>query len=381
LKKQFAAITILITALLLTACSSNHGGDDSAHPYSWKEKSDNSISLTIKNAPDEGWSWQFEGSGDGLIEVERTDNGKGKNATFKIVGQGVGNGTANFVCRRDALPNDASFRLDVAFTTDEKGKLSIVSSNYTEYPASGRISADGKAVCTWYMSDDGVRELYIDNSGIDTDAEWTLSGYDGTFVSADGPEYGDSGCTYSLSGLSVGETEILIYDLEIDYGFRLKLSVADDLSVGITGSEAGTFELSADEIPGINLLTALVGDIYIPDGVKTVRCDTASWLGEDEDDYAKLDIRVDGTDWKYFITKKYALENLMEICCGDLSESGAEEISISGKTAYYVKSDNGQMIFWIDSQGRSCLAAPSIDNSAVKDDFVKIVETLCKKGD
>ncbi len=365
-------------AVLLTACSSNHGGDDSAHPYSWKEKSDNSISLTIKNAPDEGWSWQFEGSGDGLIEVERTDNRKGKDATFRIVGQGIGSGTANFVCRRDALPNDASFRLDVAFSNDEKGKLSIVSTNYTEYPAAGQISADGKAVCTWYVSDEGVRELYIDNSGIDTDAEWTLSGYDGKIVSTDGPEYGDIGCTYSLSGLSSGETELLIYDLEIDYGFRLKLSVADDLSVNIIGSEAGSFELTADSIPGIDLLTALVGDIYIPDGVKTVRCETASWFGEDEDDYAKLDIRVDGTGWKYFITKKYTIENLMEICCGDMPESGAEEISIKGKAAYYTTSENGQIIFWTDADGRSCLLTSAVDNSADKADFVKIVETLCK---
>ena len=51
MKKRLIALTVLMV-LMLTACGSKQGGNGSKHPYSWKEKRDGSIELTIKNAPE-----------------------------------------------------------------------------------------------------------------------------------------------------------------------------------------------------------------------------------------------------------------------------------------------------------------------------------------
>ena len=375
MKKWFIIFTALVMVMLLAACGGGRGGDDSAHPYSWKEKNDGSIQLTIKNAPEDGFSWSSEGADDGLLQVERTDNGKKEKAVFTVEGQGFGGGTISFVCRRDVAPNDASFKLTVTFSTSEKGRLKVDSAECTEFPAAGTAGEDGKASCTWYMTGDDTAEIYLANSGGEYD--WRVMGNDSGILEVTGPTFSDDGCTYSLTGVSEGSEELLLYDTQQGYGFKFSVSVAEDMSVDIAECEAGGFRPDVSQIPGMSDVTALVGEILFPDDINVLKCVVGNWYGGEEEDYARIKLQAEDVSWNLIVTKSYSVQKLIELCCDAPDSMSREEITIGGFDGVICSIGESRMLFWQDNSGRTfALGAASSETEISRDTLLNVAENL-----
>ena len=373
MKKRFIWFAALTLALLLAACTSS-GGKDSSHPYSWKEKKDGSVRLTIQNMPEDGWSWQFDGTGNGLVKVERVDDGKDVDAVFSLTGQGFGGGSACFVCRRDTAPFDASVRLDLVLSVSEKGALAVVSAEHTPLPPAGFAAGEGNVGCTWYTADDGSRALYLDSAG-ETYA-WEVMEYDGTCLALAGPELSNTGYTYRLTGLSAGDTTLTVYDLTKDYGFRLTVSVAADLSVDVTDCEAGSFTIPAAQLPGMQEVTALVGELTIPDEIKVLRCSAESWYGGEEKDCAELLLQADGKNWSLLLTRSYSVEKLIELCYGVSGDVSRTEAALGELPAVVCGTESEQALFWDGGDGRCYILNPRSDGTA-RDELLRIAQLLC----
>ena len=176
MKKWLVLLAALMLSASLAACGSSQGGEGSAHPYSFQEKGNGSVRVTLQNAPEAGYSWAFAGTEDGLLQVERLDGGKGSKATFSVTGQDFASGTVSFSCRRDSAPYDTSFQLNLSLGTTEKGTLQVLEANYVERPAGGAAGQEGKASCTWYTTEDSQCALYVDS----LEGDWSLMGYDST---------------------------------------------------------------------------------------------------------------------------------------------------------------------------------------------------------
>lgn len=374
MKKRFILLAALAMAMLLAACASS-GGKNSSHPYSWKEKNDGSVRLTIRNMPEDGWSWQIDETGNGLVNVERIDDGTDENAVFSLTGQGFGGGSACFVCRRDTAPFDASFRLNLMLSVSEKGELTVISAEHTQFPPAGAAGEGGTAGCMWYVAEDGSRELYLDSAG-ETYA-WEVMEYDRACLLLEGPDATDNGYTYRLTGLSAGETKLMLYDLTRDYGFRLTVSVEQDLSVDVTDCEVGSFAISAAQIPGMEEVVALVGELTIPDDISVLRCSTESWYGGEEKDCVELLLQADGKSWSLVLTKSYSAEKLIELCYGVSDNVTKSEVMLGELPATVCGTEPEQALFWDGSEGLCYILSPLSDGVTCSE-LLQMAQQLCK---
>ncbi len=375
MKKRFMVLTVLVLSLLLAACGSKTGGEDSSHPYSWKEKSDGSVYLTIKNAPEEGYSWLLDGAESGLVVVERIDDGTGQKAVFSMKGQDDGDEIVRFSCRRDTAPFDVSFQIEMTLNASEKGKLEVVSTEYTQFPITGSVGEDGKASCMWYMGDDGFLKVYLNSEGESYD--WCAMGLDSTLISLGGVDYDENGCTYRLTGLAAGETSLLLYDLKQDYGFQLTLSVDENNIVTVVDGQAGTFAIASDQVSGMGAVTDLVGKLTLPEDVRVLHCETGNWYGSEEQDYAQLQIQLNGGEWDLLTTKCYSLQELIELCCNTSSGVAQEQTAICGIPAVLCSVGSAQTVFWSDAQGRSFAFGALSDEDATQVKLLSTAEKLC----
>lgn len=373
MKKRLILLAALMLAILLSACAST-GGKNSSHPYSWKERKDGSVRLTIRNMPEDGWSWQLDGTANGLVNVERVDDGTDEDAVFSLTGQGFGAGSVSFVCRRDTAPYDVSFRLNLMLSASEKGELTITSAEHTQFPTAGFAGGEGNLGCTWYTAEDGTREIYLDSAG--ETYVWEAMQYDSTYISVEGPDVSNTGYTFRLVGLSAGETNLLVYDLTKDYGFRLTVSVAQDLSVDVAECEAGSFAIPAAQIPGMEEVTALVGKLTIPDDIRVLRCSTESWYGGEEKDCAELLMQADGKNWSLLLTKSYSVEELIEFCYGVSDEVIKSETALGELTATICGTGSEQALFWCSDDGRCYILSPLTDGAA-QSELLQIAQLLC----
>ncbi len=374
MKKRLMGLMVLVLSLLLTACGSQVGGEDSSHPYSWKEKSDGSIQLTIKNAPEEGYSWLFDGAESGLVKVERIDDGAGQKAVFSMTGQGVGGEIVRFSCRRDTAPFDASFQIRMTVDTSEKGKLEVASAEYMQASLTGSAGEDGKAACVWYMGDDGFLRVYLDGNG--NTYTWSAMEFDSSLISLGEPDYDESGCTFRLTGLAAGETDLLLYDLNQDYGFQLKLSIDDSHAVNVVNGEAGTFAVAINQVPGMDDVTALVGELTLPKDVSILRCTTGTSDGGEEKAYAQLKLKLNNRNWELLATKAYSRQELIILCGGTSAETVQSPLTICGFSAVLCSTGSVRTLFWTDAQERSFAFAP-LSDEVEQEEFISTAETLC----
>lgn len=375
MKKRLVLAMTLVMAVLLTACGSRgSGGKDTSHPYSWKAKGNQNIQVTIQNAPEEGYSWQYDGTDTGVIAIERTDNGNGKKAVFSLTGQADdSSGLVSFVCQRDSEPSDISFRLDMMLETSEKGKLEVVSAEHTEFPAVGSVGEDGKASCMWYTSQEDGFVVYLDNAGGNYD--WESMGYDSAVLSVSEPAYGDSGLSFVLTGESAGETELLLYDLKQSYGFRLAVSVSSDLAVSVTGSEAGVLTIDTNEIPGMTETEALVGTLNIPGETSVVRCVVRDISDDGTKQYAGITLQANDTSWSWIVTKSYSVQELVTLFYTDDDNMVQISTTVGSSAASLCSVDSMYTLFWSDAQGRTFMLSAN-DDGVTQDALLNMAAKL-----
>lgn len=375
MKKRWILLLVLTAAaLLLTACSSASAGNGSAHPYSWKSQSGETLRLTIKNPPQEGWSWVFEDTQDGSLTAEDVTGGSEKKTAFSITGNGTVS-VARFACRRDTAPYDASFCIELVLSTTSKGKLTVIDTSYTEFPPTEAVGEEGKPSAICYTADDGGFEIYLDSLG--ELCEWKAVEYNGTYLSVDSLSYGETGCTCRLTGLSAGETELLLYDMTQAYGFRFAVAVADDLSVTVTECTVGTFTIAAEKIPGMTNVTALVGEINFPQTVRVLQCSTEEgWNAEGQKDCAQLRLMADEKEWELLITKSYSVDTLLSLCYSASDKVSQSKVAVGDYVGKLCTTQAGQSLFWSDQDGRSYVLI-AITSGTAQEQLLQTAASLC----
>lgn len=303
MKKRLVLLMALGLALLLTACGGGSGGKGSAHPYSWKEKGDGSVQLTVQNAPEEGYNWNVESGG--AAQAARLDDGTKNKAVFSVTGQDAGQGTVQLSCRREQAPHDVSFQILLTVQTGETGKASLTQADFQAFPAAGSAGEEGKARCVWYVDTDGGTKVYL--GGGDGAYDWAVLDDDTAVLTVSGPEYDDEGgCTYQLDGVAAGETTLTLYDLRQDYGFQLQVTVDEEQSVSVASGQAGTFAVASSQVPDMDRAEELLGTLSFPQDVRVLQCRVGNWNGGEPDNYARLTLKDQAGRWQLVASKAFS---------------------------------------------------------------------------
>lgn len=242
----------------------------------------------------------------------------------------------------------------------DKGRLEVTQTEYREFPPIETAGVEGYPSCSWYSDPDGTGKVYLNEL-----YEWRAMEYDEAILSVSLPAYGESDCTYTLTGLAAGETSLLLYDLTTDYGFRLSVTVAEDLSVTVTGGEAGTFAVPIRQIPGMDEVTAYLGELSIPDGYRITECRSGDWNGiEGETNYASLSVYTDAENWVLYATKDYSVTDFIALYLDGRTGSTRTATSVNGYPAVLVGDGEQSLLFWSDDRDRSFCLRPRNGSSA-----------------
>ena len=373
-KRIFFLIIAFAVLMALSSCGSKTAGENSSHPYSWKEKRDGSVVLTIENAPSDGYNWAVSDSQENIISVEALENGKDGQAKFSITGQDTNVGTVTLELKRTAAPYDTTFGITLTLSEKEKGGITVSDTSFVEYTSAGNAGEDGKPSCVWYSPDNTSVNIYI----ADTDEayDWKVLDFDDAIVTVSDPEYAESGTAFKVTGLAAGDTTVLIYDTEQDYGFSLKMTVADSLNVSVTEDTAGRFTVSADTLPGMNEVTSVVGEIKIPDTVSVIRCDSDNWKGDGNNDYSNIVIRSDNKDFSLIVTKAYDMDTVINMCYGS-DEVTKTDTKIGNTDAVLCARQTENMLFWTDSDNRVFVLSSQSGDALTGDELVSTAKKVC----
>lgn len=347
--KKWVMIWMALSLTLLTACGSGRGGQGSAHPYAWKEKSDGSVQLTIQGAPEDGFHWLVGGTEDGTIQVESVEDGTNGQAVFSITGQGLGNGAVTFTCRRESAPQELRFQITMTLQTTQKEKLKVVDTVYIEQQPAVVAGEDGPVPYTLYTDEQGNFTIHLQSG--EKPYIWESIGYDDTLLQLVSQVYDESGCTLRMTGLKAGQTALVVYDLEQDFGIRLQLTVGEDGAVTVNEHQAGSYDIPADQIPGMQELKALVGDFSLPEGSRVLSCMTANWNGGGTADHGQLRLVWDETSWLCIVSKSLPLDTLRQT----YAQNGGTrtETMVGGYPVTLYSTEIEQTALWTDEQGRS----------------------------
>lgn len=372
-KRLLIAVCVLLT-LLLTACTRTHAAGGSSHPYSWKSTGSGSLRVTVENAPEAGWSWVAEGAESGGLTVTAAETAADGSAVFDITAQGTVGGAVRLACRRDTAPYDDAFLINLILTTSDKGKLTVADTSYTDLPPAASAGEDGKPSALCYTNEDGSLSVFLD---ADTALwSWTALDYDAARLAAE-LSLGEDGCTYKLSGLTSGETDLLLYDTAQDYGFRFALTVADDLTVSVTSCEAGTFEIFPEELPGMDEVTKLVGTLKFPDTVRVLSAEAVSWYGASENDCADLTVSSQEARYDLLVTKTYTVDDLVSLCYGSGGGVSVTQLAVGDYWGVLCTTQASLTIFWNDGDGRAYVLTPFPGENVTQETLRLTAEALC----
>lgn len=336
---------------LLTACNSNYSaGEDTAHPYTWTERRDGAIELTIQGAVEEGCSWVVEGDGSGIVQVEQLETDSKGQARFTLAPLASGSSVLSFTCQREGILQERLFQIVMQLQTDEEGNLTIAAANQVEMAGAASAGEDTENPYAWQMEQEGYLNISIAQSA--QEGMWRAMGGDDEMISVAGPIYDEGSCEFHVTGRSAGRSALVLYDPDRGYGIRLTLTVEENGQITVSDHQEGPYTPSDEEYPELPQCKALVGAFALPEGVRLRRCGTLDWDGDGTEESCELSFLVNDRDWYCLISKGTSPEEVG----AEYAETGQGEVTdVEGCSVTVYRSEDNTTAVWQDSQGRTFL--------------------------
>lgn len=346
--KKWAVFMAVLCVAMLTACgSSNSAGEDTAHPYSWKEQRSGAVELTIRGAVEEGCQWVVEGTDGGIIQVEKLEKSSEEQTCFSITPLASGISMLSFTCQREGLLEERVFQIVMQLQTDGKGKLTVVGVNQSELAGAASAGQDTENPYAWQMEQEGYLNISIAQSG--QEGLWRAMGKDDGIISVSGPIYDDESCKFHVTGEKAGTSKLVLYDPDRGYGIRLQLTVDEAGQITVSEHQEGPYTPSDDENPELLQCKAVVGAFVLPEGSRVERCGTIDWNMDGTDETCEIIFTLNGSGWYCLISKGIAPEEIRE----EYAEAGQEEVTnVNGCAVTLYRYDEGTVAIWQDQQGR-----------------------------
>lgn len=339
----------VLCVALLTACgSSNSAGEDTTHPYSWKEQRSGAVELTIRDAVEEGCQWVVEGTDGGIVQVEQLEKSAEEQTCFSITPLASGSSVLSFTCQREGLVEERVFQIVMQLQTDGKGKLTVVGVNQSELAGAASAGQDTENPYAWQMEQEGYFNISIAQSG--KEGLWRAMGTDDEIVSVSGPIYDDGSCKFHVTGKKAGTSGLILYDPSRGYGIRLQLTVDEAGQITVGEHQEGPYTPSDDENPELLQCKAVVGTFVLPEGSRVERCGTIDWDMDGTDETCEIIFTLNGSGWYCLISNGITQEDMEP----EYAKDGQEEVmNVDGCAVTLYHFDEGTVAVWQDDQGRT----------------------------
>ena len=368
--KKWTVFMAVLCVVLLTACGSSYSaGEDTTHPYSWKEQRNGAVQLTIRGAMEEGCQWVVEGTDSGIVQVEKLDKSSKEQTCFSITPLASGSSVLSFTCQREGLLEERVFQIVMQLQTDEKGKLTVTGVNQSELAGAASAGQDTENPYAWQMEQEGYFNISIAQSG--QEGLWRAMGTDDGIIGVSGPIYDDGSCKFHVAGKKAGTSGLILYDPSRGYGIRLQLTVDEAGQIAVAEHQEGPYTPSENEDPELGQCKAVVGAFALPEGSRVERCGTIDWDMDGTDETCEIIFLLNGSGWYCLISKGIAPED-MGAEYAETARMEATDVDGCAVTLYHF--DEGTVAVWQDDQGRTFRLEYGGNSST--DDVIPVIREL-----
>lgn len=239
-------VAVAVTLIIRGRSASRFSVDDVPYPYSWVEKKDGSITMTLETGKAQNSAWSLESTDGAAAEIDVGKAGGGK-TSVKIIPVEEGRNLATFVLTSG---EERLAELSVTVSVENVDELLIthIVSN-RERALQGEVHGGEETGHPFTVrADDEGLTIFVEESEVSTEdgAAWASDSTDTmtAYVSTIGVSEG--GLTVHLQARSNGVAEVRVYSVRDNISFVFDVEVADGQML-LTDSRVEAYETEESE--------------------------------------------------------------------------------------------------------------------------------------
>lgn len=351
MKRLLYVILLLFAAslLLLAGCGRKladyQGGEDTLCPYSWKEKRNGELVVTIDTTQIGDCEWTALNYNESIVSVEGRAASKKHSFTISPVESGATSVT--FLGSRPGPLPDKVYSLTLTLTVTQEENVIGGESFHEELAGLSSGGEDTLYPYHWW-TEDGALLLSIAGTH-----DWEVTERDDEGFSSVGPYHESESCTFTLRGLKAGNYTFSLLSSAYTT-ITLELEVGENGEINVLSTSEGEYPVSETELARAKSeFEALVGKISLPDGARAFYYGTLLMLDNQQPDAGDVIFRLDKYAYQYILSKTVPLETLQEQYASNANEESSVEEG--GLTYHIYIRDDSAVLCWTDGQKRACV--------------------------
>ena len=226
--------TVAVTLILRGRGGARFTSGDVPYPYSWQEKKNGTIALTLSTGNAANAAWELGDAGGSQIEIV-TDGTKRGNTSIALRPVAEGRETVTLTLMSDgARLAEASFTVESTLTPEGSYAATITAHRERAFQAIVRGGEETGHPFTVSGGDEGLMIYVEDDVGYtDNGTAWNSQSSDGMVASVSAIDVSDEGVTIQLETRANGSAEVMVYNAtrNIAYVFTVEVSGGEMLLV------------------------------------------------------------------------------------------------------------------------------------------------------
>ena len=238
-------LTVAVTLTLRGLGGTGYSVDDEKYPYTWAEKNDGTVAITLKTGDAAKGVWSL-GSTQGDVLTVNVGNTSGGKAGVTLIPNSIGREIMTF-----DLMSGEEHLAEVTFTVDVAGESDALAATVTSqseraFQNTLRGGEETGFPFTVRATENGL-SIFVEDPGLYSDegTEWLSDSSDSMVASVYGVDASEEGVNVLLQTRSNGTSEVRVYNVEKNLSFVFDVQVSKGEML-IAGSRSEPYQTAQE---------------------------------------------------------------------------------------------------------------------------------------
>ena len=238
-------LTVAVTLTLRSLGGTGYSVDDEKYPYTWAEKNDGTVAITLKTGDAAKGVWSL-GSTQGDVLTVNVGNTSGGKTGVTLIPNSIGREIMTF-----DLMSGEEHLAEVTFTVDVAGESDALAATVTSqseraFQNTLRGGEETGFPFTVRATENGL-SIFVEDPGLYSDegTEWLSDSSDSMVASVYGVDASEEGVNVLLQTRSNGTSEVRVYNVEKNLSFVFDVQVTKGEML-IAGSRSEPYQTAQE---------------------------------------------------------------------------------------------------------------------------------------
>ena len=238
-------LTVAVTLTLRGLGGTGYSVDDEKYPYTWAEKNDGTVAITLKTGDAAKGVWSL-GSTQGDVLTVNVGNTSGGKTGVTLIPNSIGREIMTF-----DLMSGEEHLAEVTFTVDVAGESDALAATVTSqseraFQNTLRGGEETGFPFTVRATENGL-SIFVEDPGLYSDegTEWLSDSSDSMVASVYGVDASEEGVNVLLQTRSNGTSEVRVYNVEKNLSFVFDVQVSKGEML-IAGSRSEPYQTAQE---------------------------------------------------------------------------------------------------------------------------------------